>query len=74
MAYSHRQLREVFHLLFLARLLKTSDPTFYVLKGGINLRFFFKSPRFSEDMDIDVLKGSVSTLKKNGYKILEATS
>lgn len=71
MAYSHRQLREVFHLLFLAQLLKTSDPRFYVLKGGFNLRFFFRSPRYSEDMDIDVLSGSVATLKKNGYKILD---
>jgi len=42
----------------------------YVLKGGVNLRFFFGSPRYSEDMDIDVIAGSVETLKKNGYKIL----
>ncbi len=71
MNYSHRQLREVFHLIFLGQLLKASDPSLYVLKGGINLRFFYRSPRYSEDMDIDVLGGSVSTLKKNGYKILD---
>jgi len=41
-----------------------------VLKGGVNLRFFFHSPRYSEDMDIDVRAGNVSTLKKNSYKIL----
>jgi len=70
MQYAERQLREVFHLLFLERLLKLSDPDIYVLKGGVNLRFFFHSPRYSEDMDIDVLTGSVATLKKNGYKIL----
>jgi len=47
-----------------------SDPALYILKGGVNLRFFFNSPRYSEDMDIDVLAGSVQTLTKNGYKIL----
>jgi predicted nucleotidyltransferase component of viral defense system len=65
------QLREVFHFSFLDRLLKLSDPGMYVLKGGVNLRFFFNSPRYSEDMDLDVLAGSVDTLKKNGYKILQ---
>jgi len=65
------QLREIFHFCFLERLLKISDPKLYVLKGGVNLRFFFHSPRYSEDMDLDVLAGNVSTLKKNGYKILE---
>ncbi len=65
------QLREVFHFSFLDRLLKISDPDMYVLKGGVNLRFFFRSPRYSEDMDLDVLAGSVDTLRKNGYKILQ---
>lgn len=64
------ELREVFHFCFLERLLKTSDPRLYVLKGGVNLRFFFRSPRYSEDMDIDARGGAVATLKKNGYKIL----
>ncbi|GMR21133.1 MAG: hypothetical protein BMS9Abin36_1732 [Gammaproteobacteria bacterium] len=68
------QLREIFHFCFLERLLKISDPKLYVLKGGVNLRFFFHSPRYSEDMDIDVLAGNVTTLKKNGYKILNNTA
>lgn len=67
---SDTRIREVFHFCFLDRLLKLSDPSLYILKGGVNLRFFFSSPRYSEDMDIDVLAGSVATLKKNGYKIL----
>lgn len=70
MMFSDTQIREVFHFCFLDRLMKLSDPNLYVLKGGVNLRFFFKSPRYSEDMDIDVLGGGVATLKKNGYKIL----
>jgi hypothetical protein len=40
----------------------------------VNLRFYFKSPRYSEDMDLDIFAGSVSTLKKNGYKILQEAS
>jgi nucleotidyltransferase AbiEii toxin of type IV toxin-antitoxin system len=69
--FSDTQIREVFHFCFLQRLLSISDPGIYVLKGGVNLRFFFNSPRYSEDMDLDVLAGSVATLKKNGYKILK---
>jgi predicted nucleotidyltransferase component of viral defense system len=65
------QLREIFHFCFLERLLRMADPTLFVLKGGVNLRFFFHSPRYSEDMDLDVLGGSVATLKKNGYKLLQ---
>lgn len=69
--FSDTQIREVFHFSFLDRLLKLSDPGLYVLKGGVNLRFFFNSPRYSDDMDIDVVAGAVATLKKNGYKILQ---
>jgi predicted nucleotidyltransferase component of viral defense system len=72
--YTDKQQREVFHLLFLERLFRISDPALYSLKGGINLRFFFNSPRYSEDMDLDVFGGSVETLKKNGYKILNDPS
>ena len=69
--YTARELREAFHFCFLERLLKVADTNLFVLKGGVNLRFFFRSPRYSEDMDLDVLAGSVATLKKNGYKVLQ---
>ena len=61
--------REQFHLLFLERLLRASERGIYVLKGGVNLRFFHQSPRYSEDMDIVVRPDTVSveTLRKNGY-------
>ena len=68
--YTPHQQREIFHLLFLERLLKVSDPRAFVLKGGANLRFFFGSPRYSEDLD--VLASVVGTLRKNGYRILQA--
>ena len=55
MSYSHRQQCEAFHLLFLERLLKLADPKLFVLKGGVNLRFFYGDPRYSEDMDLHVL-------------------
>ena len=51
-------------------LLKLSDLRLYVLKGGANLRFFHGSPRYSEDMDLDVLGRAVVTLWKNGYRVL----
>ena len=70
MSVSPFQLREVFHFLFLERLLRIADPRLFVLKGGVNMRFFFSSPRYSEDMDLDVLGGGVGTLTKNGYRIL----
>ena len=67
--YNDRQLREIFHFCFLDRFIRASDPRLYVLKGGVNLRFFFHSPRYSEDMGLDVLAGNVTTLAKNVYKI-----
>jgi len=69
-----QEYREVFHFFFLEQLLRISDPGLYVLKGGVNLRFFFRSPRYSEDMDLDVKGANVETLKKNGYKILRNSS
>lgn len=70
---SDRELRELFHFVFLERLVRQTSVSLYVLKGGVNLRFFEQSPRYSEDMDLDVRadRVSVQTLKKNGYKILD---
>ena len=53
-SYSPSQLRELFHLESLRRLAQKLKPGQYALKGGVNMRFFFGSPRYSEDMDIDV--------------------
>ncbi len=70
---SDRDRRELFHFLFLEWLLRVTPPTVVVLKGGVNLRFFHGSPRYSEDMDLDIepSKLAVGTMKKNGYKILQ---
>lgn len=48
------QQREVFHLLFLRQLTGRLKPNLYAVKGGVNLRLFFGSIRYSEDMDIDI--------------------
>lgn len=54
MAASQAQSIEAFHLAFLEVLRQRLDPSRYVLKGGANLRYFFDSVRYSEDIDIDV--------------------
>ncbi len=51
---SQAQVIECFHLAFLGVLGVRLDPGRYVLKGGANLRYFFASVRYSEDIDIDV--------------------
>ncbi len=52
--YDTRQYVEMFHLLFLDMMGRKIDKRYYALKGGCNLRFYLKSFRYSEDMDIDV--------------------
>ena len=52
--YSPREAVELFHLVLLDLLGRKVDKKLYALKGGCNLRFFFKSFRYSEDMDLDV--------------------
>ena len=46
--------REALHLLLLSKLSQELRPHSFVLKGGVNLRLFFGSPRYSEDVDLDV--------------------
>lgn len=72
--YSYLQLRELFHIEFLrllGRKLKIND---YAVKGGVNLRLFFKSVRYSEDIDLDVAGIGVGKLKELVMKILQARS
>lgn len=66
------QLREVFHLEFLRWLGRKIKIRHYALKGGSNLRFFFNSFRYSEDMDLDIRGINVDILKDAVMKILQA--
>jgi predicted nucleotidyltransferase component of viral defense system len=50
---------EQFHLLFLAQLSRRIDQRAIVVKGGCNLRFFLRSIRYSEDLDLDA--GAIDT-------------
>ena len=43
----------------------------YAVKGGCNLRFFFKSIRYSKDLDLDVHTTAKETLRKNVNQILK---
>ncbi len=63
---------ELFHLLFLRQLEGKLDKKLYALKGGCNLRFFFKSIRYSEDIDFDVTITSKATLENKINKILSS--
>jgi len=61
---------EQFHLVFLAQLGTRLDKKLYALKGGCNLRFFWKSIRYSKDIDFDMHTMTKQTLQNNVRKIL----
>jgi len=51
----HRlEVAEAFHLAFLSALQVSAGHYRFALKGGGNLRFFHRSLRYSEDIDIDI--------------------
>lgn len=70
--YNPLQLVEIFHLEFLRWLGKKVNPSYYALKGGVNLRFFYKSIRYSEDMDLDVQIIRTDVLRNKVMWILES--
>ncbi len=73
MSFSSRQVVEIFHLTFLRALLaKGDDKGLIALKGGCNLRFFFGSVRYSEDMDLDVVVIARETLKNKIDRLLKS--
>lgn len=74
MIASHLPLCELFHLLFLRELARSLKPSTFVLKGGTNLRFFFGSPRYSEDMDLDAREVPVFLLRDKVMGILTSTA
>jgi len=68
---SNRESAEIFHLLFLRLLSSGPDRSHYVVKGGCNLRFWFGSVRFSEDIELDVHVTSKTTLKNKIDRLLD---
>lgn len=65
---------ELFHLSFLRQFATQIDGKLYAIKGGCNLRFFFNSIRYSEDLDIDICIVEQKTLEKKVDKILTSSS
>ncbi len=68
--YTPLQIREIFHLEFLRWFGRKLEAEYYCLKGGVNLRLFFRSIRYSEDMDLDIQGVRVERVKKNVMEIL----
>jgi predicted nucleotidyltransferase component of viral defense system len=72
--WNDRQAIEIFHLLFLRAFGARVDKALFCLKGGCNLRFFLKSIRYSEDMDLDIQTMAPGTLTSNVNRVLDAES
>lgn len=70
--YTSLQLRELFHLEFLRRFCRKVKAAHYALKGGVNMRFFFQSFRYSEDMDLDIRNIEAGTLKGIVMELLQS--
>jgi hypothetical protein len=65
---------EIVHLVFLGELGAKLDKRRYAIKGGCNLRFFFHSPRHSEDLDLDIGGVPVATLQGDVRRIVTGRS
>ncbi|MEO8905276.1 MAG: nucleotidyl transferase AbiEii/AbiGii toxin family protein [Polyangiaceae bacterium] len=73
MTLTARQSIEFFHLVFLRALVaKGEEKSLIALKGGCNLRFYFGSIRYSEDMDFDVSVIAKGTLKNKVDRLLKS--
>jgi hypothetical protein len=73
-SFNPKQSVEMFHLIFLSHLGRKLDKPRWALKGGCNLRFFFRSPRYSDDMDLDVQGIPVDVLRDKVKSIVSGTS
>jgi predicted nucleotidyltransferase component of viral defense system len=63
---------ERFHLVLLRMLESRLDRARWIVKGGVNLRAWFGSLRYSEDLDIDAVRGSPHALAERVDKLLAA--
>ena len=65
---------ECFHLAFIQVLSSRFNQRNYVLKGGANLRYFFNSHRYSEDIDFDALIEEVWKLEEKVDEVLDSSA
>jgi predicted nucleotidyltransferase component of viral defense system len=63
---------ECFHLILLRMMESRIDRSRWTVKGGVNLRAWFGSLRFSEDLDIDVIRGTSESLRERVDQLLSA--
>lgn len=63
---------EAFHLAFLRMLESKLDRARFVVKGGVNLRAWFGSVRYSEDLDMDTCGGEAFELEDKVDAVLGA--
>lgn len=70
---SDREAVERLHLHFVRLLFMRRDKGAFVVKGGCNLRFFFGSVRYSEDLDLDARGGTQQALRERVDSILAST-
>ena len=61
---------ERFHLLFLVQFSRRADKGAFVVKGGCNLRFFHRSIRHSEYMDLDVGEVELQVLRDKVREVI----
>jgi predicted nucleotidyltransferase component of viral defense system len=71
---SQLQYVESFHLALLRMLEARLDRKDWVVKGGVNLRAWFGSRRYSEDLDLDVLRCPSHLLRERLDKVLLSSS
>ena len=69
---THVQTIEGFHLAFIQVLSSRFNQRHYVLKGGANLRYFFNSHRYSEDIDFDAVLEEVWRLEEKVDEVLDS--
>ena len=65
---------ECFQLVLLRMLEARLDRSRWAVKGGVNLRAWFGSIRYSEDLDVDAFGGSAHALREKVDKLLAATA
>lgn len=67
---NHIEAREAFHTFLLRRFAETVPQGTWRVKGGGNLRLFFGSIRYSEDMDLDAEPRARDAIKRETQKAI----
>jgi hypothetical protein len=73
MSLSILEKTELFHLIFLRALVRKIPVESFSVKEGCNLRFFFGSDRYSEDIEIDISGVAVHVLTDQLMSIFKST-